>query len=214
MMEDSVYPHNNWTVKQARNALLVVLLASAFFLIFRSIFLSPNAPQRPYIISKTSDKEVLKSLEWYSQHSIGSLKLDENRCVVESADHRVLCKNALEVKKAVANFPDLTSLKNDKANWPYLWLTKAYDKEVMVEFALFELKPIKIISQKERLTVLGTELVVEVEFKKAGISKVAMRILDPKEIENIEGEKGAAFVATIALLPNPYGYYLPIYPLP
>ena len=207
-------PKQTWTVLETRNVLIAIVLFSALTLILRSWLLSPTPPNRPYFLNQTSNEEILESLKWYANNSMGSLRLDDNRCILEAEPKQVICKNPLEVKELSKKFPPPLDLKNDKTNWPYIWLTKAYDNEVALEFALFKITPLKVLNQRERATVLGTELVVEVEFKKTALTKVSKEILDPMEIKNLELENDTTFTATIAYLPNPYGYYMPIFPLP
>lgn len=219
MLERSRFTENEndiqtWTVLKARNVFLTVIIASALFLILKNLLFLPQPTERPYLISKVNETEIMKALRWYTNNSAGSLKLEDNRCILEKNSEQTFCKASLETRQVSKALKWPLTLQSNQANWPYIWLTKAYDQDVALEFALFALEPVKIISRKERTTVLGDELVVEVEFKRTALTSVSAEILEPLELEKLRNEIGTNIVGTIAFLPNPYGYYLPIYPLP
>jgi len=206
--------NKSWTVLKSRTAFLSVILISALFLIIKSLLFAPKAPDRPFILTNPGGPEILEAVNWYSKNSMGSLKLENNRCILEVKGKEALCKSSLDKVGLLKNHRELQEIKTDKLNWPYIWLTKAYDKEVTLEFALFKLDPINVTSKISRHTVLGTELVVEVEFQKSELTAISKELLDQTEIKELEKDIGSKFTGSVSFLPNPYGYYLPIYPLP
>ncbi len=206
--------NTSWKIVDVRNLLLTILILSSVFLLIRSFLLSPTPPDRPYIVENINDKSLLESLNWYAKNSMGSLKLDENRCILVKNSKQALCSEVILKRNPAKNLGYIDTIKNDKSNWPYIWKTIDHDSEVELEFALHNLNAIRIISQKERRTVLGTEVVVEVEFLRKELSAVSKLALQESELENLEKKNNEVFIASVSFLPNPYGYYLPIYPKP
>lgn len=203
-----------WTLKQLRNTVFIIIALSSLLLTIRVVLFSPTPPSRSYLVGNDKDDQLLDSLKWYALNSNGSLKAIDNRCIVLANSLRARCSEETLETELKPNIQDIRIAFQDKSYYPNIWRTKNYDKEVLFEFSIFNLDPVKIISKKERSTVLGTELIVQAEFKRKSLSNVSHLLLPSKVTQKLEHEIGSSITLSIAYLPNPYGYHLPVYPLP
>jgi hypothetical protein len=200
-----------WSIIKVRKVILSIVSLSALGLLIRAFLLAPEPPTRPYLLKDTSHESLLQSLQWYSKYSMGSLKANENRCIVKRNDYSILCP---ELNLENTNDTSIKNIINNGGLVPYTWKTKEYDKDIILEFALFNLQPLKIISTRERSTVFGTELIVMAEFEKTSISKVSEILISLSKLNGLKTQIGKKIQLEISYQPNPYGYYLPIYPRP
>lgn len=200
-----------WSIMKVRKVILSIVSISALVLLVRAFLLAPEPPIRPYLLKDTSEESLLQSLQWYSKYSMGSLKANDNRCIVKSNDYSILCP---ELNLENTNDSSIKNIINNSSFMPYTWKTKEYDKEIILEFALFNLQPLKIISTRERSTVFGNELIVMAEFEKTSISKVSEMLISASKLNELKTQIGKKIKLEISYQPNPYGYYLPIYPRP
>lgn len=204
----------NWTLREMRKAVLIVGVISSFALLIRVAFFAPTAPSRDFLLTSDNEENIINSLKWYTLHSNGSLKAQNNRCILKANYQSLICSNNINTPISQANIAQIKDIIKAPEHYPYIWKTKDFDKEALFEFAMFKLEPTKILSKKDRSTVLGQELLIEAEFKKTGMNEIAKILLPTTEIKRLEKEVGQGIAISVAYLPNPYGHYLPIYPLP
>ncbi len=222
-----IIKNNLQSYKEIKQIIIFVFLSVVVFLVIKELFFSPKPPPRPFIIKSEKADDIKKGINWYLKNSLGSVNIQKNTCIIDKGEPKLRCGENLDpIDNKYFDPKKLDSLNNtskiDKSYWYSIWKEKVYDSELMTQFAIYDLEVESISKISKVPSALGTELKVDCTLKNLGFSKAFSLIFSEDTIKNpsqfeteyTKGILGTEKTVSIILLKNPYGYYLPIYPLP